>query len=315
MLHAGGAPFSMSQTILHMTGPAARGARVGAPMLRDLLDVLVDAVQQSVRVRAEGRSRAAGPTPAWLDRAATFLVEIQPGSTQLVLDAQKLGDLVPDKFAQLSTFQPLDPRATCLDVFVEALDDALASKADSDLYDDGLVETLARFGRVLDQEVDSFEIRNGRTRVFDRQSVDSLRQLRRSIPADQRVRVAGKLDLLKHSNRLFALLMPGVDLRGVVVADVDFTRLGQLLGQQVIVSGTAKFRPSGKVLRVEAEQIVAAEGDTTPWESIPQPLFSELETRSLRIPQGPKSGVAAIFGQWPGDETDEDFESAVRDLS
>ena len=305
----------MSQTILHMTGRAARGVRVDAPMLRDLLDALVDAVQQSVRLRAEGRSRAAGPTPAWLDRAATFSVEIQPGSTQLVLEAQTLGDLVPDKFAQVDMFQPLDPRATCLDVFADALDDALAAKADSELYDDGLVETLARFGRVLDHDVDSFEIRNGRARTFDRQSVDALRQLRRSMPADQRVRVAGKLDLLKHSSRIFALLMPTHDLRGVVVADADFTKLGQLLGQQVIVSGTAKFRPSGKVLRIDADQIVAAVGDTTPWEVAPQPLFSDLETRSLRVPQGATSGVAALFGQWPGDETDEDFENAVRDLS
>lgn len=135
------------------------------------------------------------------------------------------------------------------------------------------------------------------------------------MPADQRVRVAGKLDLLKHSSRIFALIMPAGELRGVVVADADFTRLGQLLGQQVIVSGTAKFRPSGKVLRVDAEQIVAAEGDTTPWEVAPQPLFSDLETRSLRVPQGATSGVAALFGQWPGDESDEDFERAVRELS
>lgn len=97
--------------------------------------------------------------------------------------------------------------------------------------------------------------------------------------------------------------------------DADFARLGQLLGQQVIVSGTAKFRPSGKVLRVDADQIVAAEGDTSLWEVAPQPLFSDLEMRSLRVPQGAKSGVAAIFRQWPGDEIDEDFESAVRNLS
>jgi hypothetical protein len=144
---------------------------------------------------------------------------------------------------------------------------------------------------------------------------DSLRQLRRSFPADQRTRVAGKLDLLKHSSQIFSLIMSTGELRGVVVADADFAKLGQLLGQQVVVSGTAKFRPSGRVLRVEAEQIVAAEGDTTPWEASPRPLFSDLETRSLRVPQGPKSGVAALFGQWPGDETDDDFECAVRDLS
>ncbi len=100
----------------------------------------------------------------------------------------------------------------------------------------------------------------------------------------------------------------------MVVNDADFTRLGQLLGKRVIVSGTAKFRPSGKVLRVEADQIVAATGDTTLWEVAPQPLFSDLEPRSLRLPQGSKSGVAAIFGQWPGDESDEDFENAVRHL-
>jgi hypothetical protein len=200
-------------------------------------------------------------------------------------------------------------------VFADALDDALVSKTDSDLYDDGLIETLTRFGRVLDHDVDSFEIRNGRTRTLDRQSVQSLRQLRRSFPADQRTRVAGKLDLLKHSSRIFSLIMSTGELRGVVVADADFAKLGQLLGQQVVVSGTAKFRPSGRVLRVEAEQIVAAEGDTTPWEASPRPLFSDLETRSLRVPQGLKSGVAALFGQWPGDETDDDFEGAVRDLS
>ncbi len=94
----------MSQIVIHLTGPAARGVRVRASMLCDLLDALVDAVQQSVRVRAEGRSRAAGTTPAWLDRAATFTMEIQPGSTQLALDARTLGELVPDKFSQVDMF-------------------------------------------------------------------------------------------------------------------------------------------------------------------------------------------------------------------
>jgi hypothetical protein len=40
---------------------------------------------------------------------------------------------------------------------------------------------------------------------------------------------------------------------------------------------------------------------------------SPSEARPLRVPQGPTSGVAALFGQWPGDESDDDFEGAVRD--
>jgi hypothetical protein len=50
-------------------------------------------------------------------------------------------------------------------------------------------------------------------------------------------------------------------------------------------------------------------------DEVAQPLFSDREAKPLRVSQGPKSGVAALFGQWPGDESDDDFEGAVRDLS
>jgi hypothetical protein len=305
----------MSQTIIHVTGPAAKGARVNGAMLRDLLDALVDAVQQAVRLRTEGRSRAPGSIPAWLEKAAAFDVELRRGSTQLALMAAPLGELVPEKFAQVDMFDPVSPAATCIDVFMEALDDALASKADSDRYDDGLIETMTAFGKVLDHEVGSFELRNGRARKIERVTVEALRQLRRSIPADQRVRVAGKLDLLKHSSKIFSVDVPAGAVRGVVVGDADLSQLGQLLGKQVVVSGLAKFRPSGRVLRVEADQIVPAVGDTTLWEAMPRPLFADLDVRGLRVPQGPRSGVAAIFGQLPGDESDDDFDEAVRALS
>jgi len=306
-------PTSVSQTVLHLTG-AAPTVGVDASTLRDLLDVLVDAVQLSVRMRAEGTSRLGGSAPAWLDRAATFTVWIPPASTQVTLDAQALGDLVPEKFAQVGMSPPLDPRATCLDVFADALDDALLSKIDSDLYDADLVETLTRFGRVLDHGLESLEISNGRTRILDSQSVQSLRELRRRFPADQRTRIAGWLGLLKHNSSVFSLTMSAGEVHSVIAAEVDFASLGQLVGQQVIVLGTAKFRPSGIVQRIEADQIISAEGDTAPWEASPRPLFSDLDAHPLRVAQGPRSGVAAMFGQWPGDENQADFEDAVRDL-
>lgn len=307
--------FRMNQTTIHVTGPAAKGTRVHGPMLRDLLDTLVDAVQQSVRLRAEGRSRAPGSIPAWLEEAAAFDVELRKGSTQLVLMAAPLGDLVPEKLAQIDMFDPVSPTTTCLDVFVEALDDALSNKPDSDRYDDGLIETLIGFGKVLEHEVQSFELWNGRTRKIERETVESLRQLRRSLPADQRVRIAGQLDLLKHSDQIFSVELPSGTVRGVIVGEIDFGKLGQLLGTQVVVSGLAKFRPSGRVLRVEAEQIVPAVGDTTLWEAMPRPLFADLDVRALRVPQGPRSGVAAIFGRLSVDERDDDFDAAVRALS
>jgi hypothetical protein len=41
----------------------------------------------------------------------------------------------------------------------------------------------------------------------------------------------------------------------------------------------------------------------------------DLDPRELRKPQGPRSGLAAIVGQWPGDETDEQVRAALAELS
>jgi hypothetical protein len=301
---------------VRLTGKAATGTRVDGALLRDLLDTLVDAVAQSVRMRVEGRSKAAGPAPTWLEKAAAFTVEIQAGSTQLVLEAPALAEIAPDRFAQQELFEPMDADASCLDVLAEALDDALAAKPDSDLYDDGLVETLESFGSALRHDVEQIEWLNGRSRRLDRAGVDGLRQLRRQIPREQRVRLAGRLDLLRHSNRMFELILAeGERIRGAVAADVDFAPLGGWLGEHVVASGTARFRPSGRVLRLEAEQVVRAEGDQSVLSKAPVPVLATLDVRSLRVAQGPKSGVSAIFGTWPGNETDDQVLKALRDLS
>jgi hypothetical protein len=47
----------------------------------------------------------------------------------------------------------------------------------------------------------------------------------------------------------------------------------------------------------------------------PKPLFPTLDTRALHRSQGPKSGVAAVFGRWPGDESDEEVEALLAEMS
>ncbi len=50
--------------------------------------------------------------------------------------------------------------------------------------------------------------------------------------------------------------------------------------------------------------------------SAPGSLPSWLDrATSLRVPQGPRSGVSAIMGQWSGEETDEEISAFLRDLS
>jgi hypothetical protein len=288
-------------------------------LLRDLLDVLVDGCQQVVRLHVEGRSTVQGKTPAWLERAAAFeLVELQEGSTVLVVEAPSLAQAAPEHFDQPDLFQAVDAGRSCLELLQESLRDAVEGQLESDAYDDGLIRTFEEFSRVLRHGVEALEVGDGQTVRIDAASVEGFGRLRRAIPPDQRVRLAGRLDTLRHSDRMFTLILEtGTQVRGVVTGEgVDLATLGTLWGQEAVVTGVAKFRPSGSMLRVEAERIERAEArDLELWGAAPRPIFGLLDERELRQPQGPRSGVNAVFGRLAGLDTDEDIIEALDRLS
>jgi hypothetical protein len=293
--------------------------RIDGALLRDLLKVLVDGCQQAVRLRVEGRSTARGKPPAWLERAAAFeVVGLYAGSIVLAVEAPSLAEAAPEHFGQADLFRTVDPTRSCLDLLEESARDAVECRAESDAYDDGLINTLEEFSRVLRHDVEAIEFSDGTQVRIDTRSVEALRRLRRAIPPDQQIRLAGKLDALRHSDRMFTLILDsGTPIRGVFAGDtVDLTGLGGLWGREAIVSGVATFRPSGSVLRVEAQRVEpAGEGDLSLWGIEPRPIFDALDERSLRQPQGPRSGVNAILGRLADGESDDDIIEALDRLS
>jgi hypothetical protein len=50
-----------------------------------------------------------------------------------------------------------------------------------------------------------------------------------------------------------------------------------------------------------------------PWTTGPPPLARKPATGKLRI-EGAKGGVAAFFGTWPGDETDEQLLASLKEI-
>ncbi|MBI2197734.1 MAG: hypothetical protein HYU42_03925 [Candidatus Rokubacteria bacterium] len=134
----------------------------------------------------------------------------------------------------------------------------------------------------------------------------------------QSIRIAGTLDGLRYSDRIFTLVLTsGVQVRGVVASEVfDLTTWAALWGQTGVVSGLAKFDPSGSLLRVEAERVEPAEEHDLPlWGALPRPIFGPLTEGSLRHPQAPGTGVGAILGQLPDGKCDEEIIEALERLS
>jgi hypothetical protein len=154
-----------------------------------------------------------------------------------------------------------------------------------------------------------------RSAAAERLDPDATRPAR--TPEDRRVIIAGKLEMIRHSDRRFTLILPaGEVLRGVASERVDLLELAGLFGKPALVSGTVRFRPSGSVLRVEADGIEPASADDVAvFSSVPTPFLDALDPHAPGLPLGPGSGLAAVIGRWPGDETDEQILAALAELS
>ena len=285
--------------------------------MRDLLDTVISAARHAVRLRVDGHGLTGQP-PTWVERISDIeLLPLEAGSTQVILEAPTLAAAAPERFSQADFILALNPDATCLDVMEESLADALAADPTSDRYDAGLLKTFAGFSKMWRHGIECVELDGGSRSVrLDSAATSKLETLQRAIPADQRVDVVGKLDQLHHSKRMFTLRTDdGKDVRGMAGDDVRLDELGALFGQRARISGTARFRASGDTLMVEADLIEAESGASSVFSRAPRPLLPLTDTRSLSRPQGSRSGVAAIFGRWPGDETDEEVQAMLDELS
>lgn len=307
---------------IRLTGPGVTSARLPGPLVADLFEAVDRSAKGAVRLRLEGRSSAKGGTlPSWLVRASAFeLVELTQEFPGVRLQALTLREALPDKFVQTDFLSEIDPEGTGLTFMAQGLNDALHGRTDSDTYDDSLLGTFEEFGAVLRHDVHSLEIRNGRADSpvveVNPAGLRTIQHLHETIPEPRRVRLAGKLDTIRYSDRAFTLVTAeGKTVRGVL-AEGGPELLKPLFGRIAVISGMAHFRPSGRLGRVDAEHItIGTEDEAALWAEVPKPLNLPLDLQGLRRPQGPRTGLNAMIGKWPGDETDEEIIAALEELS
>lgn len=283
------------------------------------------AVRQAISMALRSRSTAPGQSPAWLKRAADvrFVGLESNGETWLCFEAPRLGDAAPEIYDQGSLFpdsRPL-PEDTGFDLLADVLVDVERRNADSSNVDPPLLKRIAGSRRLFKRSPFREFGFTGRRFGTDGparlapDTVESAWALLGRTPAPQRVRLVGQLDALVASTQQFSLLLDtGEKIVGVFSEDhVD--RMRELWRARVLVLGTAVYRASGKLLRIEAEAVEQGDRESAIFSRLPTPPHAKLDLFKLHKAQGPRSGMAAIMGQWPGDETDEEVAAALEQLS
>lgn len=302
-------------------GRQAFGSRPPSRPVGEVLRVLPVLVRRAVRMAFEGRSTAQGPQAPWL-RAASDLRFVGLKSrddTTLLLEAPSLGEAAGQIYSQ-QEFWPArpDPCDTGLDLLVDTLADVAARKQESDRFDPPLLKRIAELEHALNGTFQRLTLdgRGGRSvATVDQDVISTAQDWSKTTPGPQAARVVGKLEMIRVSTRSFALKLDGGDEVRGVLDEGDIKELGQFLQEQVMVLGQAVFRPSGRLLRIDAREFHAASKDDRFFAVAPTPHSRPAITRECVRRQGRKEGIAAMFGQWPGDETDERIREALEELS
>jgi hypothetical protein len=307
---------------IRLEGARDFGRGVPPTALGDVVRLIEPAVRKSVRMAFEGRSSAGGRRPKWLEAAADVrLVDVALGKTDAMLrfEAPRFGDAAPSLFQQTELF-PHGPEHfhTGFDMLAGVLSRVRKDDADSDRYDASLLTGIASFERGIKEtfsRIDLLKTEGHSLQVLDRTTVDRAKTLRDRTPAPRPARLVATLDMLRVSTGALGLkLDDGAEIRGVVT-DEDLSSVHPWLGRRVLVHGRAVYRPSGSLLRFEVAAIEDGVGASTLFTRVPEPIRSTL-TAQQTSGVGPRAsgGIAAMFGRWPGNESDEELLHALKDL-
>ena len=289
-----------------------------------LLSEIPAVAQSSVSMALRNRSSGHGRRPEWLSRASDVrFVDLGDDGDNAILyfEAPQLGDAAEELYLQRE-FWPARPNEldTAFDLIGDVLADVAVQNRDSDHFDPPLLKRLGRFRRVFEGPFRQVEFTSRRftgqacARLYP-ETIQAAENLYGSTPAPRRLRLVGQLDMLRASTQTFELKLDDQQVVRGVLSDVGVDGVKELLNRRVLVLGQAIYRASGRLLRIDADSISSGSSESNLWSRLPSSGASKLDVTRYRKSQGARSGMAAIMGKWPGDETDEEVAAALESLS
>jgi len=301
-------------------GPSGLGAEprpeLVGPVLAGLHTTLVD----SVRMGFLHASRMRGRLPRGLEAAAAVRFIGMDGRgdnlTRLHFRVARFGDVAAELFEQRQLWEDgPQPEQNAFDLLGLSLSDVRNQRTDSSRFDRGLLNRFAKYRTALKRGVESIRIEGATSEHarIDPELVDAAEQLRQHTPPSRRVRLCGKLDMMGVSRKVMGLYLEDGTLVTALWNADDFAGLAGFLDKDVVIEGLAVFRPSGRLLRIDADAIDAAGARDSYFSTLPLPGAVDY-TATVRARPG-DSAYKDLLGMIPGEESDEEFLKALEEIS
>ena len=287
-------------------------------MLSSLEGTLLDAVRMGFLHSSRARGRVPNSLHAAAD--ARFLGHTgEDGATLLRFEVPTFGSVAAELFQQRLLWDDgPKPEETAFELFGAALHDVAVRRTESNSFDPGLLRRIRTYQRVLTRGVELITLPDtnaARRGQIDTDVVIAASELWAVTPPSRRVRVTGRLDVMGASQGVLKLnVRPGEIVTALWEGEQPVESLREYFNRDVVVEGLAIFRPSGSMLRIDADAIVAASSDDEFFRGIPTGTVQRDYHKLARLKVGDKSAYAQLRGSLTGEESDEEFEAALATL-
>jgi hypothetical protein len=275
----------------------------------------------ALQIRIGGISHKKGKDVKHLEKALQIrLTGIKEGSTILNCETQSFERTLSG--IQIDAFRPnvtedlfkQTPMSLFMLTFTEAFDDKDEEKP---FLDKPLIKDLINLKSFFKDDKEELIISNNNvtpTIKLKRKDFNRIKQLEDSYPEPQNIVVNGKIDVLQHSKSKVTINTEQGAINGILVDASLNSEIKQLWGTDATVYGIGHFKPNGRLNYIEIERIFQSIPEDKYFSKIPFAETVEQQIQKQIAGKPNKNWVNEIFGKWPGDETDEEFDKLLKDL-
>ena len=313
----------MVERTFELRGTNGLGAKPRPELIGPVLGKVHDTLLASVRMGFLHSSRTRGRVPGILRRAADVRYLGHSGgeneSTILRFEVPEFGSVAQELFAQGQLWDTgPKPEQTAFDLLAASLHDIRLMAKDSERFDHAMLGQFAGYRRFLHDGLESIVLPDplsAMSEAIDEPLSAAASALFRATPPARRVRLCGRLDALGVSRKVLGLMLDdGAAVTAVWTMD-GIVDLAGYIDRQVVIEGLAEFRPSGSLLRVDADAIRAAVAGDAAFSALPLPEIQRNYQQIVATLRPGHKPYASLYGLIPADESDEEFTAAVEAMS
>jgi len=269
-----------------------------------LADKISKIAKGALQIRIGGMSHKKGKAVKDLDKALQIrLTGIKEGSTVLNCETQSFGNTISG--IQIDAFRPnvalellkQTPMSLFMLAFTEAFDD---SDEEKPFLDKPLIKDLIDLKSFFKDDTEELIISNNNntpTITIKKKDFSKIKQLEESYPEPQNIVVNGKIDILQHSKSKVTINTEQGTINGILKDTSLNAEIKQYWGTDATVYGIGHSTQDDKY-----------------FSRIPFAESAEQQILKQIIDKSKKNWANDIFGKWPGEETDEEFDTLLKNL-